>query len=143
MTVLATRNNRKKTRRFSDVTLTDSDTFEIDTVSPHDKDAVRAVSEQMISQDRLPSLIRGAARSRDLCEVHRCAAREAVSAARSAKQLGNGTAYRDYLESARDARRRANECRQFARECENRANALIMAGRSRQEEFSSAQEVIA
>ena len=141
--MLATRNNRKNAKRFSEVTLTDNDAFEVHTVSPHDKDAVAAISEKMGSQDRLPSLIRGAARSRDLCEVHRCAAREAVRYARSAKNLGNGISYRNYLESARDARRKANECYQFARECENRANALIMAGCSARKESSSTEEAIA
>lgn len=140
--MLATRNIRKKAKRLSDVAITDNDAFDVDTVSPHDKDALRVISEKMGAQDRLPSLIRGAARSRDFCEVHRCAARESIRAARSAKQRGNGASYRDYLNSARDARRRASECSQFARECEDRANALIMAGGSPREEISSTREAI-
>lgn len=128
--MLVTRNIRKKARRRSEVTLTDNDAFEADTVSPHDKDALKLVAEKWGIQDRLPNLIRGAARSRDLCEVHRCVVRESIRAARSVKAVGNGASYRDYLKTARDARRRAGECHRFARECEERANALITAGSS-------------
>ncbi len=142
MTMLATRTSRKNAKRLSNVTLTDNDAFDVDTVSPHDKDALRVVAENMGTQDRLPSLIRGAARSRDLCEVHRCAARESIRAARSAKKTGNGISYREYMKAALDARRRASECHRFARECEERANALIMAGCSPRAEVSTTQSVI-
>lgn len=141
--MLATHTIRKNRKQSpSHVTLTQSDDFEVDTVSPHDKDALRAVSEKLETRDRLPSLIRGAARSRDLCEVHRCVARQSISAARSAKKVGNAASYRDYLKTARDARRRASECRHFARECEERANALIMAGRSPRADLPSTQDAI-
>ena len=142
-TMLATRNIRKKAKRFAGVNLTDSEAFEADTVSPHDRDALKVVAEKWGIQDRLPSLIRGAARSRDLCEVHRCVARESIRAARSAKELGNGVSYRDYLKTATDARRRASECHHFARQCEDRAHALITAGSSSPPDFACAQEAIA
>lgn len=138
--MLATRNIRKKARRFSEVTLTGNDAFEADTVSPHDRDALKMVAEKWGIQDRLPNLIRGAARSRDLCEVHRCVVRESVRAARSARILGNGASYRDHLKTARDARRRAGECHRFARECEERANALITAGSSSPADCSADQD---
>jgi hypothetical protein len=140
MTMLATRNIRKKTRRRSGVTLTDNDVFEADTVSPHDRDALKLVAEKWGIQDRLPNLIRGAARSSDLYEVHRCVVRESIRAARSAKAAGNGASYRDYLKTARDARRRAGECHRFARECEERANALITAGSSSPADCSADQD---
>lgn len=141
--MLATRNTKKSVKRLSNVTLTDNDAFEPDTVSPHDKEGLKVVSENMGTQDRIPSLIRGAARSRDLCEVHRCTARESIRAAKSAKRAGNGTSYRDHLKIALDARRQAAECRQFARECEDRANALILAGCSHPTEIQPTQEALA
>ena len=138
--MLPGRNIRKKARQRAQVTLTDNDAFEADTVSPHDRDALKMVAEKWGIQDRLPNLIRGAARSRDLCEVHRCVVRETLRAARSARELGNGASYRDYLKTARDARRRAGECHRFARECEERANALITAGSSFPAEYSINQD---
>ncbi len=138
--MLATRDIGKKARRRSEVTITGNDAFEADTVSPHDRDALKMVAEKWGIQDRLPNLVRGAARSRDLCEVHRCVVRESVRAARSAKAVGNGVSYRDYLKTARDARRRAGECHRFARECEERANALITAGSISPPDCSADQE---
>jgi hypothetical protein len=140
--MLATRNIRKKAKRYSDVTLTDNDRFEADTVSPHDKEAIKAVAETWGTQDRIPNLIRGAARSRDLCEVHRCVVREALRAARSAKTIGHLASYRDHLNTARDARRKAGECYRFARQCQERANALIAAGSSPRPGHGSAREAM-
>jgi hypothetical protein len=140
--MLATRTSRKNAKRLSNVTLTDNDAFDVDTVSPHDKDALKMVAENMGTQDRLPSLSRGAARSRDFCEIHRCAARESILAARSAKKTGNGISYREHMKAALDARRRATECHRFARECEERAHALIMAGCSPRAEVSTTQNAI-
>lgn len=138
--MLATRTIRKKTKRRTDVTLTDNDIFDVDTISPHDTDALRAIAEQLGTHDRIPNLIRGAARSRDLCDVHDCAARESLRAARCARESGDTVSYRVSLKTAKDARRRVKECRQFARECEDRANALIMAGSASREDGSSSHE---
>lgn len=126
--MLATRSIRKGVKRRFTVALTDNDAFEADTVSPHDREALNVIAEKWGMQDRLPNLIRGAARSRDLCDVHRCVALESIRAARSAKKLGNCLSYREYLRTALDARRRASECYHFARQCEERANTLIAAG---------------
>lgn len=138
--MLATRTTRRTVKCRAGVTLTDNETFEVDTVSPHDKEALKVVAAKEGSQEMIPNLLRGAARSRDLCEVHRCVARESIRAARHAKELGNTRSYRENMQTAVDARRRAGECRQFSRECEERANALIMAGSSAPGDTPSAEE---
>ena len=50
--MLATRNIRKKAKRYSDVTLTDNDRFEADTVSPHDKDAIKVKVKDHVMYDK-------------------------------------------------------------------------------------------
>jgi hypothetical protein len=98
-----------------------------DTVSPHDKEALDLLYRHW-EEVRLPNLIRGAARSRDLAEVHKGIARDSIAAARTARQQRDEPAYLKHLGDARDAHDKARECYRFARQCERRAQAIILAG---------------
>ncbi len=98
-----------------------------DTVSPHDKEALEALARHW-DEVRLPNLIRGAARSRDLGEVHRGVARQSIQAARAARRQGDETTYLENLKIARDALCKARECYRFARQCEGKAQAVILTG---------------
>jgi hypothetical protein len=98
-----------------------------DTVSPHDKEALETLSRHW-EEVRLPNLIRGAARSRDLAQVHRSIARDFIAAARAARRQHDETSYLGHLGSARDAHGKARECIRFARQCERRAEAAILSG---------------
>ena len=98
-----------------------------DTVSPHDKEALETLALHW-DEVRLPNLIRGAARSRDLAQVHRGVARAAIRAARGAREQRDEPGYFKHLETARDALGKARECYRFARQCERKARATILSG---------------
>jgi hypothetical protein len=102
---------------------------EADIVSPHDRDALEQFADQWDMGKRLPSLMRSAARSRDLAEVHRCVAREAIIAARSAKSNGDHQLFRHLFETVQEARRKAWDCFHFSSQCEERAQAIMSSGR--------------
>jgi hypothetical protein len=114
-------------RRVAEMHLTGPAHFRIDTVSPHDPDALAILADAGNVQIELPSLFRAAVQSRRLAEEHRSAAREFVSAARTAHEHGNLPAYRDHLDNARQAHRQADRCYQFARQCERRADAIAVS----------------
>ncbi len=97
-----------------------------DTVSPHDSEALAALARHW-DQVRLPNLIRGAARSRDLAGVHRGVAREAIRAARAARARFDDEACRSHRETAHDALAKARQCLHFARRCERKAQAIILS----------------
>jgi len=110
---------------FSHLALTA--TVQPDTVSPHDKEALELLYRHW-EEVRLPNLIRGAARSRDLAEVHNSIAREFITAARAARRQRDEPAYLKHLSTVRDAHGKARECYRFARQCERRAEAIILSG---------------
>jgi hypothetical protein len=114
-------------RRVAEFRLTGPARFRLDTVSPHDQDALAVFATDGNLHIELPNLFRGAVQSRRLAEEHRYAAREFISAARAAHEHGDMPAYRDHLDSARQARRRAYRCYQFARQCERRADAIAIS----------------
>ena len=98
-----------------------------DTVSPHDKEALELLHRHW-GEVRLPNLIRGAARSRDLAEVHKAIARDSITAARAARRQRDEPAYLKHLDNVRDAHDKARECYRFARQCERKAQAIILSG---------------
>jgi hypothetical protein len=110
---------------FSHLALTA--TLQPDTVSPHDKEALESLSRHW-DEVRLPNLIRGAARSRDLAQVHKSIARDSIAAARAARRQRDQTSYLEHLGNARDAHTKARECIRFARQCERKAEAVILTG---------------
>jgi hypothetical protein len=97
-----------------------------DTVSPHDKEALATLYRHW-EQVRLPNLIRGAARSRDLAEVHKGIARDSIRAARAARRQRDEPTYLEHLGTAREAHGKARECYRFARQCERKAEAIILS----------------
>lgn len=110
---------------FSGLALTAS--VQPDTVSPHDKEALQMLYRHW-EEVRLPNLIRGAARSRDLAEVHKSIARDSIRAARAARQQRDEPTFFAHLGNARDAHEKARECYRFARQCEGKAQAIILSG---------------
>jgi hypothetical protein len=98
-----------------------------DTVSPHDKEALELLNRHW-EEVRLPNLIRGAARSRDLAEVHKGIARDSIAAARAARQQRDEPAYIKHLSNVREAHGKARECYRFARQCERKAQAILLSG---------------
>ena len=110
---------------FSHLALTAS--VQPDTVSPHDKEALEMLYRHW-EEVRLPNLIRGAARSRDLAEVHKGIARDSIRAARAARQQWDESTYFAHLGNARDAHEKARECYRFARQCEDKAQSIILSG---------------
>ena len=110
---------------FSHLALTA--TVQPDTVSPHDKEALELLYRHW-EEVRLPNLIRGAARSRDLAEVHKGIARESITAARAARQERHESAYLKHLSNVRHAHGKARECYRFARQCERKAQAIVLSG---------------
>ncbi len=111
---------------FSHLALTA--TVQPDTVSPHDKEALELLYRHW-EEVRLPNLIRGAARSRDLAEVHKGIAQESIRAARLARQQRDEPAYLKHLSNVHDAHSKARECYRFARHCERKAEAVILSDR--------------
>jgi hypothetical protein len=105
--------------------LTNAAAFQPDTVSPHDHAALANVHWDM--DVRLPNLIRGAARSRQLAAQHKRAAWQLICAARSARHRGDAVMQQDYLEDAIREQQLASECDGFARRCEREANAIAVA----------------
>jgi hypothetical protein len=98
-----------------------------DTVSPHDKEALETLYRHW-EEVRLPNLIRGAARSRDLAQVHKGIARDSIAAARAARLRRDESSYLEHLGNARDAHSKARECIRFARQCECKAETAILSG---------------
>ena len=105
--------------------LTTAAAFQPDTVSPHDHAGLASTDWNM--EVRLPNLIRGAARSRQLATQHKRAAWHLICAARRARQTGDLVVQRDQLDNAIRAQRLASECDAFARRCEREANAIAVA----------------
>jgi hypothetical protein len=105
--------------------LTTAAAFQPDTMSPHDHAALANVHWDM--DVRLPNLIRGAARSRQLAAQHKRAAWQLVRAARSARHRGDTLLQEDYLDDAIREQHLASECDGFARRCEREANAIAVA----------------
>lgn len=105
--------------------LTTAAAFQPDTVSPHEHAGLASVHWEM--DVRLPNLIRGAARSRQLAAQHKRAAWQMICAARSARQAGDAVMQRDHLDDAIRAQRLASKCDSFARRCEREANAIAVA----------------
>ena len=98
-----------------------------DTVSPHDKEALEMLYRHW-EEVRLPNLIRGAARSRDLAEVHKGIARDSIRTARVARRQMDEASYLKHLGVVREAHGKARECYRFARQCERKAEAIILSG---------------
>ena len=98
-----------------------------DKVSPHDKEALETLARHW-DEVRLPNLIRGAARSRDLAQVHKGIARDSIAAARAARRQRDDSSYLEHLGNAREAHAKARECIRFARQCECKAESAILSG---------------
>lgn len=107
--------------------LTTAEAFRPDTVSPLDADGVDALSDTWSMEVRLPDLIRGAANSRRLADMHKRSAWENLRAAQVAREIGDAVLHRDHLEDGAAAVRRASACVVFARRCEREANAIAIA----------------
>ncbi len=107
--------------------ITSAAAFQPDTVSPLDEDGLQAAAAEWDMEVRLPNLIRGAAHSRKLADLHKHAAWEHLRAAQCAREFGDTPMHRGSLEDAAVAVRRASACVVFARRCEREANAIAVA----------------
>ena len=107
--------------------LTTAEAFTPDSVSPLDTDALAVVAANWDMEVRLPNLIRGAARSRKLAELHKRAAWSHLREAQVAREIGDAPLRRGSLKDASTAVRRASACVVFARRCEVEANAIATA----------------
>jgi hypothetical protein len=105
--------------------LTTAAAFQPDTASPLDHASLANVHWDM--DVRLPNLIRGAARSRQLATQHKRAAWQLLHAARSARYRGDAVLQEDYLDDAIREQHLASQCDGFARRCEREANAIAVA----------------
>lgn len=107
--------------------LTTTDVFRPDTISPLDADALADCEADWDMTGRLPHLIRGAAHSRRLADLHKRAARSHLRAARAARELCDAMIHRDHMTDGSSALRRASACVVYARRCEREAHAIAIA----------------